>query len=293
MVNTPAPLTTILRPAIRKKYQSLQLLDFLPETVSDEAQAMVTVFFQSQKHTVISCAGLTALPASWCELFRFIGQELKTVRKKLCLIHVSEQLRELIAPFGFKTHPDLCTALQDFTIESGQLDQMHYIKAFVAATTRAFFVQAKTRCERGKVYVRPTSNEFLIGDVSGVINVESVDFSYLVILSFPKATYLKMIAILLEEEHTEITKEIADGAAEMLNLIYGQAKIVLNQKKAGIKPQLPVFVLGKTLPESLTKVQQILETGKTVVVPFNSEIGDFFIQICFPVEFKERLLTKG
>jgi chemotaxis protein CheX len=64
-----------------------------------------------------------------------------------------------------------------------------------------------------------------------------------------------------------------DGAAELTNMIFGQAKASLNEKGFGLKIALPSVVLGK--PDSFLS----LHTGPAILVPFKSKQGDFFVRI--------------
>ena len=148
----------------------------------------------------------------------------------------------------------------------------NFINPFLAATLHVLKVQAYVEATPGKVYLKK-DNEHLLGDVSGVIGLVSEKFTGNVIISFPQQTFLKVISSMLEEEYTEINKEILDGAGEITNMIFGQAKIVLNEKGYAIKTALPSVISGKghTL-SSLSK-------GPIIVVPFASSVGEFFVEI--------------
>ena len=57
-------------------------------------------------------------------------------------------------------------------------------------------------------------------------------------------------------------------------MIFGQAKVVLNENGYGIKTAIPSVVSGKDHTLSgLTK-------GPVVIVPFSTEFGPFFVEIC-------------
>ncbi len=65
-----------------------------------------------------------------------------------------------------------------------------------------------------------------------------------------------------------------DGAGEITNMIFGQAKIILNEKGYGIKTALPSVVTGKD--HNLLSITK----GPVVTVPFTSTAGNFFVEIC-------------
>jgi chemotaxis protein CheX len=148
-----------------------------------------------------------------------------------------------------------------------------FIHPFLNATVHILNVQANLPAEAGKAYLKK-QNDRLIGDVSGIISVVSDKFNGSVVISFPEGTFLKIMSSMLGEEFSEISPEIVDGAGEILNMIFGQAKIVLNEKGYGIKTAIPSVVTGRALSVStMTK-------GPVVVVPFQSQAGDFFVEIC-------------
>ena len=85
---------------------------------------------------------------------------------------------------------------------------------------------------------------------------------------------MNVMSGMLGEEIKVLDKEIIDGAGEITNMIFGQAKVVLNNKGYGIKMAIPSVVSGKG--HSLSA----LTKGPIVIVPFESNVGDFFVEIC-------------
>jgi chemotaxis protein CheX len=57
-------------------------------------------------------------------------------------------------------------------------------------------------------------------------------------------------------------------------MIFGYAKQILNEKGFGIKMALPSVVSGKD--HSLSSSNQ----GTSLVIPFESVAGNFFVEIC-------------
>lgn len=148
----------------------------------------------------------------------------------------------------------------------------NFINPFLAATLHVLKVQASIEATPGKVYLKK-EGENLLGDVSGVIGIVTDNFTGNVIISFPEKTFLTVMSGMLGEEFTELSKDIVDGAGEISNMIFGQAKIVLNEKGYGIKTALPSVISGKG--HSLSAMSK----GPIIVVPFTSAAGDFFVEI--------------
>jgi chemotaxis protein CheX len=149
---------------------------------------------------------------------------------------------------------------------------INFVNPFLAATLNVLKIQASITAEPGKVYLKKENDE-LKGDVSGIIGIVSDAFNGSVIISFPEATFLKVMSNMLGEEYKELTKDILDGAGEITNMIFGQAKVTLNERSYGIKIALPQVVSGKG--HSLTAMSK----GPTVVIPFTSSAGAFFVEI--------------
>ena len=77
---------------------------------------------------------------------------------------------------------------------------------------------------------------------------------------------------MLGEEYTKLDNEIVDGAGELTNMIFGQAKVELNQLGHGIKTAIPSVILGKD--HSLSGMTK----EPVVIVPFETEFGLFYVE---------------
>lgn len=147
-----------------------------------------------------------------------------------------------------------------------------FINPFLSATVKVLETQASTKSTAGKVYKKPARDKFT-GDISGVIGLVSEAFTGSVVISFPETTFLQIMSRMLGEECSKITPEIQDGAGEITNMIFGQAKVSLNEKGFGIKTALPSVVSGTD--HSIVQ----MSNGPRIVVPFKTDVGEFFIEI--------------
>lgn len=80
---------------------------------------------------------------------------------------------------------------------------------------------------------------------------------------------------MFSEEHKELTAELEDAAAELLNIIYGLAKIDLNTKGFNFQKALPTILKG----EKISIRQSGLEP--VVIVPFETDAGPLHLEIEF------------
>ncbi len=147
-----------------------------------------------------------------------------------------------------------------------------FIKPFVEGTKETL----KTLCEftavPGKPFLKKNSPPPNV-DIAGVIGLASKTFSGSITIAFPEQVFVKIMSKMLGENYTEINKEIEDGAAELLNIIFGHGKRVLNATGHQIEKAIPTIVRGKSLQlTSMTKAE-------VVVLPFEIEVGIFYIEV--------------
>jgi len=148
-----------------------------------------------------------------------------------------------------------------------------FIDPFLVSTLNVLKLQASTVAVSGTPFRKEHGDKFL-GDISGVIGLVTDDFTGSVVISFPEKTFLTVMSRMLGEEFTSMTPDIQDGAGELTNIIFGSSKVVLNQKGFNIQTALPSVIVGEG--------HAILSPnrGLRVAIPFSSDAGDFFIEIC-------------
>lgn len=114
-------------------------------------------------------------------------------------------------------------------------------------------------------------NEILLPyAIRGSILLESNLFQGSYYIHFDQRTYLNIVNRLLMTEDTEINDENKDFAGEIVNMIYGQAKISLNQYGHNFTKAFPKFeVMPFPLKPTVPIVQLIMST----------ELGDIEILI--------------
>lgn len=151
---------------------------------------------------------------------------------------------------------------------------INFINPFLGATLSVLKVQAGITAEAGKVFRKDSLNQSPSqSDITGIIGIVSDAFNGSVSISFPEATFLKVMSGMLGEDITEMSRDLLDGAGEVTNMIFGQAKVILNERGYGVKIALPQVISGKK--HALNQTSK----GPTVIVPFSSPAGNFFIEI--------------
>lgn len=259
-------------------YKKLRLegtLDFAQgKAFDEEIEPMLT---SAHNHLIVDCQMLMSFSKDWVRSLLRLQMALKGSGKSMRLINVNQSVLSYLKKEGidgaFQISKSLTAALIDLGIIAKRTMDTEFVDPFLTATLHVLKVQASVEAKSGKPFIKKP-HEMLVGDVSGVIGVVSDAFNGSVVISFPEKTFLKVMSGMLGEEITTLDKEIVDGAGEITNMIFGQAKVVLNEKGYGIKMAIPSVVTGKghTL-SALTK-------GPIVIVPFESNVGDFFVEIC-------------
>lgn len=117
-------------------------------------------------------------------------------------------------------------------------------------------------------------NQDLNVDISGVLAITSPYFRGSIAITFNADVYKVVVGKMIEENVESISIDNEDGVAEIINIIFGQTKAVLNQKGYSLQRAIPHVTKGHN--------HKILNDSKIpiLLVPFKSELGDFWIQIC-------------
>jgi chemotaxis protein CheX len=156
-------------------------------------------------------------------------------------------------------------------VQAPKID-LDFVKTFAQAALQTLKVQCSYEAKPSKSYVKGTQPEIDIA-IAGVIGLTSSSFSGSIAIGFPKATYLKIMGGMLGDTFTEITPDLADGASELINIIFGCAKKTLNDNGHNISRAVPSVVQGD-------KIKLVhMSTSPIVVIPFESKDGAFVIEI--------------
>jgi chemotaxis protein CheX len=154
-----------------------------------------------------------------------------------------------------------------------QLD-VNFINPFVDATQNVLVSFGNLKNLKSQKPFVLQKGQKLGLEISGVIPLVSPHFKGTLAVGFPSATFTAVASAMLGETHTEITPEIEDAAAELANIIYGQTKIKLNEKGFELGLSRPSIIRGHD--HTISPPEGLL----TMVIPFDSSAGPFYIQIC-------------
>jgi len=228
-------------------------------------------------NVVIHCGDLGDISLPWVRSLISLQKKIQSTNKHMRLINVTPTVVAYFKQQGVDKTIPICPTLRDAMVVFGmvtkKLIDVEFINPFLTATMHVLKIQASTSSTAGKLSMKQDKTKHL-GDISGVIGLVSDSFNGSVVISFPEDTFLKIMSRMLGETYTEINQEIQDGAAELTNMIFGQAKVALNSKGYGLKTAIPSVVSGKN-----HSVQSVTN-GPQVVIPFETDVGQFYIEIC-------------
>ncbi len=151
---------------------------------------------------------------------------------------------------------------------------VNFINPFIQGAIETLKVQCHIEARPGKPHLK--NAEELNGaavDIAGIIGITSEGFTGSIALCFPAKTFLNVMEKMLDEKFAEITKEVEDGAGELTNIIFGAAKRELNKTGYTLQKALPSVVRGPSLNV------RYLTPSPTIVLPFETEVGLFHIEI--------------
>ena len=225
---------------------------------------------------VVDCTQLTDITQPWVRALIQLQKGLKDKGKHLRLFNVPPSITEILRAQGVDKALGKSDSLYEALIELKVVERkkmdVHFVNPFLAATIKVLQTQANLVSKPGKIGIKQGDAAFS-GDISGVIGLVADGFNGSVVISFPEATFLRIMERMLGEKFEKITQEIQDGAAELTNMIFGQAKITLNEKGYNIKTAIPSVVSGKN------HSFQSLARGPSMTIPFETEVGSFFIDL--------------
>lgn len=150
------------------------------------------------------------------------------------------------------------------------LDQA-FIDAFSNATVNTIKSMCSTQVTAGELFDKGHQTQAPAA-ISGLIGLTSAVVSGSITLSFSKKVFLTLMEYMFLEPQSELTKETEDAAAELLNIIFGQAKVALNEKGYAIQMAIPSVLRGSDIQSSYSHVH----TAK--VLPFKTSVGEFYVE---------------
>jgi chemotaxis protein CheX len=132
---------------------------------------------------------------------------------------------------------------------------------------------ANVRPDVGKPSLK--KDEIALGDVTGVLSMVSPQVRASLAITFTKPVIIDIVQRMLGEEIKEVDATARDLTGEMTNMVVGGAKNLFAAQGYDFDMSTPNILVGK----NHTVHHQF--SGKTILLPFTADSGQFFVEICF------------
>ncbi|NCN95579.1 MAG: hypothetical protein GW917_02545 [Bdellovibrionales bacterium] len=203
-------------------------------------------------------------------------KSLKKVEKSHFSLNINPNLTKLLKEKGLLTAFNIKKSFEDGLnrpsekAAPGQKVDARLLKPFIDGAANAFQVQVGITLKSGT----PSSKTHIFEEsdaIAGQVEISLPNFKGQISLCFSKEGFIGVYEALLGEKITQIDEESADAASELLNMIYGHAKTILN-KDFGM-------VLEPALPKAIINPKPLKSTHPVIVIPFDSDQGKLRIEI--------------
>lgn len=149
--------------------------------------------------------------------------------------------------------------------------ERNFLEPFLLGTEEALRVTCNVEVQSSPHFMKGEQKQpqFHIGAILGIT---STGFVGTISIFFTEDVYKSVIGGWLGEKIETLTQDHLDGAAELLNMIYGSAKVIWNEQGRSIQKAIPTVVLGAGF--------QTNQKIPVMVVPFKTAFGSFYVEIC-------------
>ena len=223
--------------------------------LSEEIKASLT---QSGITVVLDFQNVLSVPISSFKDLVVLQRAVKTKSCRLFSINLSADLTQEVRTQGLESTLGVVKDLESLRNLGHEEKnrpktlQMEFVNPFIEATMNIFSVQVgstPTACPPISAAGGGKKRPVLEGDVlAGTLSIVAKDFRGSVCIIVEKSGFFAIYEKMFKEAISEITDDSKDALAEILNMIYGQAKTVLNDRYGyGIQPALPTVLSGNSL----------------------------------------------
>ena len=148
-----------------------------------------------------------------------------------------------------------------------------YLNPFLQATINVLSTMAMISPKPGKPGVK--QGDTAVGDITGIIGITG-DAEGSLAVSFSESCALKIVENMVGEKYEKLNEEVADCVGELTNMISGDARAQLQKLGFNFTAAIPTIIRGKE-----HSVRHIPQGGTTIMIPFSTDDGDFYIEASF------------
>lgn len=149
-----------------------------------------------------------------------------------------------------------------------------FINPFLSAMANVLATMATLEAKPGKVSLK--KDALPLGDVTGIISMTSPQTRGSLAISFSEPVILDVTERMLGERFESVDSDVINLVGEITNMVTGGAKRLLEEMGYDFDLATPVVITGKD-----QKITHVAERVDSVVVPFETDSGSFFVEVCF------------
>lgn len=150
---------------------------------------------------------------------------------------------------------------------------VEFINPFLGALLNVLCTMGHTELTAEKPRVK--KDDVSMGDVSGLIGMVGPQTRGSLSITFEKPLALRIMQRMLGEKLKKIDDDVIDMIGEITNMVTGGAKKELSKKGYDFDMATPVVVSGKN--HTIDHKHE----GHVIIIPFASDSGKAFVEICF------------
>ncbi|MEK7322038.1 MAG: chemotaxis protein CheX [Pseudomonadota bacterium] len=148
-----------------------------------------------------------------------------------------------------------------------------FINPFLESILNVLSTMAQLEATPGRPMLK--NDDVARGDVTGVIGMTSALAKGSLAITFSEVMILHISKRMLGEESKAIDATVTDLVGEITNMVTGGAKRILSDQGYDFDLAIPAIIEGKD-----HKIMHKFH-GPKVIVPFTTEAGEFFVEVCF------------
>ncbi len=151
-----------------------------------------------------------------------------------------------------------------------------FINPFLDAIINILETMAQTTAKPQKPFIK--KDAVALGIVTGMIGMAGEQTKGSMAISFSEGAILHVASNMLGETFAEVDDTVVDMVGEITNMVTGGAKRGLSEKGYKFDLAIPTMISGKDHQiHHKTK-------GPILIVPFDTEAGNFVVEVCFEKE---------
>lgn len=148
-----------------------------------------------------------------------------------------------------------------------------FINAFLTSVLNILSTMARMKAEPGTPSIK--TDQVAKGDVTGIIGMTGEQAKGTMAVTFTKPVILAITEKMLGEKLNTIDDTVTDMVGELTNMATGGAKKLLSEKGYRFDMAIPTVISGRD------HVVLHKSNKPVIMVPFSTEAGAFFIELCF------------